>query len=262
MKKTIITLFALAGVATAETVVFDFGRTDDTAYKTSNAIVIGTGNGNYRTTLTSSGDLGAITGQYTYEQAASTGNYANSATLTTGEENGWKNHLTSMPDGWESSFSDGLTSQWNGQGSGNTHVLTLTNLAAGYYNFSILGGYNGKDNLANSITLSISGNKVDTTNATWISYDIAGEKSYSTQNVATYTTTLTNGSTNEGYTYDVSKIFVEEGGSLTLTLTGDTNAGHRTPLNGIKVTYSIPEPTTATLSLLALAGLAARRRRK
>ena len=28
------------------------------------------------------------------------------------------------------------------------------------------------------------------------------------------------------------------------------------------VTLSIPEPTTATLSLLALAGLAARRRRK
>ena len=261
MKKTIIALMALAGVATAETVVFDFGRTDDTAYKTSNAIVIGTGSTAYHTAITSSGDLGAITGQYSYEQAASTGNYANSATLTTGEENGWKNHLTSMPAGWESSFADGLTSQWNGT-TGNTHVLTLTNLAAGYYDFSILGGYYGNDTLTNSITLSISGNKVDTTNATWISYDIAGNKSYSAQNVATYTTTLTNGSTNEGYTYDVSKIFVEEGGSLTLTLTGDSNAGHRTPLNGIKVTYSIPEPTTATLSLLALAGLAARRRRK
>ena len=32
--------------------------------------------------------------------------------------------------------------------------------------------------------------------------------------------------------------------------------------SGIKVSYVIPEPTTATLSLLALAGLAARRRRK
>lgn len=261
MKKTIIALLALAGVATAETVVFDFGRTDDTAYKTRNAIVIGTGSSAYKTAITSSGDLGAITGKYTYEQAASGGNFNNSATLTTGEENGWKNHLTSMPDGWESSFADGLTSQWDGD-SGNTHVLTLTNLAAGYYDFSILGGYNGKDNLTSSITLSISGNKVDTTNASWSSYDIAGETSYSTQNVATYTTTLTNGSTNEGYTYDVSQIFVEEGGTLTLTLTGDSTNGRRTPLNGIKVTYSIPEPTTATLSLLALAGLAVRRRRR
>ena len=32
--------------------------------------------------------------------------------------------------------------------------------------------------------------------------------------------------------------------------------------NGAVVTTTIPEPTTATLSLLALAGLAARRRRK
>lgn len=60
MKKTIIALLALAGVATAETVVFDFGRTDDAAYKTSNAIVIGTGNRAYSTNLTSSDDLGAI----------------------------------------------------------------------------------------------------------------------------------------------------------------------------------------------------------
>ena len=67
MKKTIIALLALAGVATAETVVFDFGRIDDDAYKTSNAIVIGTGNSAYRTDMTSSGNLGAITGQYTYE---------------------------------------------------------------------------------------------------------------------------------------------------------------------------------------------------
>ena len=94
MKKTIIALLALAGVATAETVVFDFGRTDNAAYQTSNAIVIGTGNGAYHTVMTSSGNLGAITGQYTYEQAASTGYYTNSATLTPDEENGWKNHLT------------------------------------------------------------------------------------------------------------------------------------------------------------------------
>lgn len=31
---------ALAGVAAAETIVFDFGRTDDAAYQTSGAIVI------------------------------------------------------------------------------------------------------------------------------------------------------------------------------------------------------------------------------
>ncbi len=145
---------------------------------------------------------------------------------------------------------------------GNTHTLTLTNLAAGYYDFSILGGFHGVDNVTSSITLTISGTNFDTSNTTWGSYDIAGARSYSAQSVDTYTTTLTNDTADEGYTYDVSKIFVEDGGSLILTLTGDTEAGNRTPLNGIKVTYTVPEPATATLSLLALCGLAARRRRK
>ncbi|MGN0821980.1 MAG: PEP-CTERM sorting domain-containing protein, partial [Akkermansia sp.] len=163
--------------------------------------------------------------------------------------------------GWEATFADGLTSQWNGS-TGNTHTLTLTGLAGGYYDFSILGGYYGKNNLCNSITLTISGTGVDMSNTTWATYDIAGARSSSAQGIATYTTTLTNGLANEGYTCDVSTIYVEEGASLTLTLTGDTVDGHRTPLNGLKMTYTVPEPATATLSLLALAGLATRRRRK
>lgn len=261
MEKILIALMALAGVAAAETIVFDFGRTDDAAYKTSGAIVIGSGKDKYTTAITLSGNLGSITGSYTYTQAASGGNFSNSATLTTTEENGWKNHLTDMPTGWESTFADGLTSQWNGS-TGNTHTLTLTNLAGGYYDFSILGGYYGKDNLCESITLTISGTGVDMSNTTWATYDIAGAQSSSAQGVATHTTTLTNGSADEGYTYDVSTIYVAEGASLTLTLTGDTVNGHRTPLNGLKMTYTVPEPTTATLSLLALAGLATRRRRR
>ena len=265
MKKILIALMALAGVAAAETIVFDFGRTDEAAYKTSGAIVIGSGKDPYKTAITSSGTLGSITGSYTYTQADSGGyssTYSNSATLATTEENGrWKNHLTAMPTGWESTFADGLTSQWNGS-TGNTHTLTLTKLAGGYYDFSILGGYYGDDVLCSSITLTISGTGVDMSNTTWATYDIAGAQGSSTQGVATFKTTLTNGSADEGYTYDVSTIYVAEGASLTLTLTGDTVNGHRTPLNGLKMTYTVPEPTTATLSLLALAGLATRRRRR
>lgn len=41
-----------------------------------------------------------------------------------------------------------------------------------------------------------------------------------------------------------------------------TNAPHYAPMVTIKGTVLVPEPATATLSLLALAGLAARRRRK
>ena len=39
-------------------------------------------------------------------------------------------------------------------------------------------------------------------------------------------------------------------------------AGNKTAFESYIKTKTIPEPTTATLSLLALAGLAARRRRK
>ncbi|MBR3695069.1 MAG: PEP-CTERM sorting domain-containing protein [Akkermansia sp.] len=39
-------------------------------------------------------------------------------------------------------------------------------------------------------------------------------------------------------------------------------AGNNSAFKGFVTTKTIPEPTTATLSLLALCGLAARRRRK
>ena len=51
--------------------------------------------------------------------------------------------------------------------------------------------------------------------------------------------------------------------TLALTMSGVKENNTYSGLTGGSVTYSVvPEPTTATLSLLALAGLAARRRRK
>lgn len=47
------------------------------------------------------------------------------------------------------------------------------------------------------------------------------------------------------------------------TETGNAGAGQTVTISNIALSYTaVPEPTTATLSLLALAGLAARRRRK
>lgn len=64
-------------------------------------------------------------------------------------------------------------------------------------------------------------------------------------------------------------ITVAAGSSATLTLTADNVTYYETGSNtlvgfdGMSIDYSAtPEPTTATLSLLALAGLCARRRRK
>ena len=51
--------------------------------------------------------------------------------------------------------------------------------------------------------------------------------------------------------------------SITMSSSQYTNDGTYVGLSGLGLTYQVtPEPTTATLSLLALAGLCARRRRK
>ncbi len=66
--------------------------------------------------------------------------------------------------------------------------------------------------------------------------------------VTPYTTTINMG---KGFTLD--KIVVWGDGA---------NVATNWKVTDMNLTYSVPEPTTATLSLLALAGLAARRRRK
>lgn len=71
-------------------------------------------------------------------------------------------------------------------------------------------------------------------------------------------------------TFDVDRnITVDAGSSATLTLTADNATFYQNGsntlvgFNGMSIDYSAtPEPTSATLSLLALAGLCARRRRK
>ena len=269
--KKYITLAALLAAGTtfanaAQTVVFDFGRTDVDSYETPDAICIGIGSTAYKGGFSATGDLeifSGISGSYSFTQEASGGNYNNSATLTTGEENGWKNHLTELPSGWSDTFADGLTCQWNPQSSsGNTFTLEFSNLESGYYDLSVLGGYYGKDNISSTITLTLGG--ATTTETEWTLVDIGGNTAATTQSgVSTLTSNLTNTSANEGYTLDITKIFVGESGSLTVTIDGSENAGQRTPLNGLKLTF-IPEPSAFGMlaGLGALALVASRRRRK
>lgn len=270
---TITTILAAGTLAlnAATTVVFDFGRTDDESYKTPGAICIGKGlsgaeANKYQDVYTASGTLGdAMTGNYSFTQDATGGGYGNSATLATGEEDGWKNHLTEVPAGWTDTFKDGLTSQYDSASqSGNKFTLSFTGLASGYYNLNALGGYYGKDNLMPSVELALSGEGLDCTKTTMSATSINGGATFTSSAQTSLAATLTKGATsNNGYTFDVENIFVGESGALTITITGTGSVNNRTPLNGIKLTQ-VPEPSMfgllAGLGALALVG--ARRRRK
>ena len=79
------------------------------------------------------------------------------------------------------------------------------------------------------------------------------------------TLTLTNSANNDGCSVAIattSTAGAEWSGVSSVTLTEGSIQTTGTPLVSLNITTaSVPEPTTATLSLLALAGLAARRRR-
>ncbi|MBQ2814706.1 MAG: PEP-CTERM sorting domain-containing protein [Akkermansia sp.] len=64
-----------------------------------------------------------------------------------------------------------------------------------------------------------------------------------------------------GKTFDVSKIILSSSGPATVNV-NNVDVDNKASLAALKISATnIPEPTTATLSLLALAGLVARRRR-
>ena len=260
MKKTIITLLALAGVAMGETQYFDFGG----------MVVAGAININ-STDSTHSGDLNAMSGSYSF--TSSNGIY-NSQTAT--NTNGWCDPFPgTLPsifatDGYADSVTTG--NNWDA-GSTGYFTLTLTGLENGVYSMTIFGGGTGKDCLADT-TLTLTGagdsvNWVDVmatgTDGEWptegetqtgnsvsintVDHDWTGQKSQ-------YETIA------KGYQATAQNIVVTDG-TLSLKIEGfDAANGYaRTYVSGIALAQ-VPEPATATLSLLALAGLAARRRRK
>ena len=275
MKKTLIALMALAGITyAADTVNIDFGRYDaqtDGYYNihTAQNFTMSNDRANYVNDGTSEETthnltLGSQSVTLTFRHYQGDwycGGLGLIPTLTPDEENGWKNALSgTLPGSIVGNVSDGLTSQ-NGAGTG-FYTLTFSGLQAGVYSIIGMGGYNGNDTMS-SITVSLGSNAT----ANWSSQS-ATSNGWTTNATATSSNSInfanSAGGGNHGYYFDAQNIVVGEEGTITLTIQGTGNAGYgRTPLNFISLSgEAIPEPTTATLSLLALAGLAARRRRK
>ena len=234
MKKSLFSLALISSsllAVQAATVQIDFGR-DDAA--TDGALNMNYGH--------SSAALGTMPGDVTLGWSTAgypVGDDGHTTTKTPGEENGWKNAFGgSMPFSLGDSFRDGLLTQ-TATGSGS-FTVTFSGLAAGEYTLSLFGGFTGKDVFAGQ---------------TWTTGDSSGV--LAPGNAADGS----NPSANKGLYSTVEHIVVGEDGTLTLTIQGDGSSNFgRTALNYLSLTQ-VPEPATATLSLLGLAALCLRRRR-
>ena len=238
MKKTLIALMALAGVAAAEdwTATFTTSNTSKNQTYTDYSAAFAEGS-----PLTLSITNIVITGDGTTSNYnTSEGNHPSSIRPNTNVGNGGT---------WTLSFSLTNTS---------TEAITLQQIAFDVFTFNSSGAVQGK-NTARNLTLTLTGDATGSVSFTHGGSNISGD-------VASRTITLNSGavtiSAGDSLSLSLTASPQEDsGGGTFLGLTGATFSGEIvTPV--IPDTPAVPEPATATLSLLALAGLAARRRRK
>lgn len=222
MKKTLITLMALAGVAAADTLTFDINRTgNDVTFEFDEAAAQEILTITY-TDWTYSGAGNNNVGSW---QSPSNAAYQNSFS----PDAQLRGNTT---DSWTMNFTV----------TNNTEEeISLTQFT--FDTYGINGGGSDK-NATIPVTLTLAG---ITTN---ISLDFGGR-----------TTTGTLDFTGD----NAITIGANQTATLALTMAATNGFNTYSGITAGSVTYTtpvIPEPTTATLSLLALAGLAARRRRK
>ncbi|MBR5876190.1 MAG: PEP-CTERM sorting domain-containing protein [Akkermansia sp.] len=260
MKKTLIALMALAGVAAAEQYSIT-PLTDSTfgtwTHSNNNTITNGVLSGNPNWQVDPS--TYSVGGVYTYSedepltfsfdvQNNGTGNGMLTLTFI-----GTENAIV-IGHGNYDKYPDGNGGEITNRG-GDVQVGLTTNLTAQGYGFANTNP--GDDAQLTALTNwenAMPFNGAITTLSGIIAWD--GDSYSLTLNSSAKTETLT---CDLGLTkLDLTKIMVTiEGGS---TYYDDRDAWKTATLSNL--TVSVPEPATATLSLLALAGLAVRRRRK
>lgn len=223
MKKTIITLLALSGIAAAATETETKQYSGDFAWGTGATPTLTLTNSPLTITLS------------TTEAYKNTSYLQGSFTPDSNVGNG---------DPWALSFV--ITN------TGGTDI-TLTALEFGLFSFNA-GGTTQSTYTDRSITLTLSGDLTGTTN-----YTVKGNADGSLANMSltlANTPTIAAGESIR-FNLDVARAATETLG----TFVGLDSATLTTQVE-VTQTETVPEPTTATLSLLALAALAARRRRR
>lgn len=237
MKKTLIALMAMSGVSFASDYTTEALWTADFGAQYT---------GGYTTTLTSPGTF------WDAEKLATDGGAQTKA------------------DG-RIHMADGNYGNWNTDFE-FTMTLTLTGSSFTAGHISELKASSTGDWLCLGVTangnLTLTGNEISAATSTG-SVALGAEYSFTLTKIGTVLT-LTAGDTSVSATLNSTDAYT--GTINNITLGGNTGGNNRVPVLVESIAMSsvtlvpespaVPEPTTATLSLLALAGLAARRRRK
>lgn len=268
MKKTLIALIALAGVATAETTSFNPLKSTDNwtlnnNNKEQNKSTAPVLNSTDATLTYTSGDWSQGYAVYTFDknqpltltrpgdnvEVKFTIESTNADTLVTGAIIGGGKAIVLG----QGSYSDKVAGSNNQDCVGITAGITTT-VDGNFYQMQSAG------------TKGVYVSPTEGSQKTGLVWDNGSAKPQS----ATLTTTIAWSEEANKFVATLkyneeSWVSYELGESYTLEkLVFSLDGAHNTTqkVSGLSVTYAIPEPATATLSLLALCGLAARRRRK
>ena len=255
MKKTIIALAALSGsVFATETEGSDYGLTLAEVAATENWIATFTSSD--KTTAQSWDDYSAKFGAdcpltLTITSMNTTGTGSNDANYPNGEQATAIRPNTNVGNGgtWE------ITFKLKNNGS---DTITLSAITFDAFAYNSGGGAQNKDCHQRDMTFTLSGDITGTVEHSFTNVNKDGKADEMTVNDEYHW--------NDNPKFTLSSP-VELAADSTLTfklkVQKSTSQGSFVGISGATFTGQVvPEPTTATLSLLALAGLAARRRRK